>query len=460
MISARSHLLPLNGNKGLLILMVFFTWMGCSARTIPIRTLSTTSEAILDTLPAPGRVDTAQWQILDPFDKGQPEVAEEVPVDTLPLVEKMHYRIACLFPLYSAIDPESNENLLRMAHFSMGARLASTDIRGSKKQYTVDVLDVEKYKNRLEKWVKGDSLSDYDVILGPYKTEDIRILTQALKDNDTWIFSPWNTNASLLNDNPNLVQLRPGIEAHLESIATDIAQNYPGAKTYVVCGNKDSREKGYYTFLKNTQPFVSDRLMQNRLELLLADGQTGSLDSLRLKTAYSEESHNVYVLPYWANHNFVLKFLQNMGPFIAEKSNVTIYGLSQWLSFPQLSMDYYERFNIRLCVHGYYNMFTSQELLFKRRFFETYSTIPLEDAYHGYEVMTLLFTILEKNLLEHTVLLQQQPLSPFLYPYQFRTPSPTDNAAPSDNRLHGIENRSTYIVQLQNDRFVRVSSHE
>lgn len=458
MISAQSHLLPLNGSKGFLILLVFFC-MGCSARTLPVLSNSMVDRVESDTIPIPVRIDTAHWQVLDPFEKELPVVSKEEQVDSIPVGEKSHYKIACLFPLYSAIDPETNENLLKMAHFAMGARLASADMRFAKKQYTIDVFDIERYKNRVEKWVKSDTLKSYDVILGPYKTEDVRALSQSLKGSEAWIFSPWNTNSSLLNDQPHLIQLRPGIEAHLESIAADIALNFPGAKTYVVCGNKDSREKGYYTYLKNTKPFLSDRLMQNRLELLLADGQTGSLDSLRLKTAYNEESHNVYILPYWADHNFILKFLQNMGPFIAGKSNVTIYGLSQWLSFPQLSMDYYERFNIRLCVHGYYNMYTKQELQFKRRFFETYNTIPLEDAYHGYEVMTLLFSILEKNLLTRSDFLLAQTLSPFLYSYDLRSYSP-DNAPAPNNGQHGLENRSTYIVQLQNDRFVRVNAHE
>lgn len=458
MISAQSPLLPLNGSKSFLIVMVFFC-MGCSARTLPVMSNRIVSDMNADTLPVPVHMDTTNWQILDSFKKEQSLVSQEVKVDSLPMVEKMEYKIACLFPLYSAIDPESNENLLKMAHFAMGARLAGSDKRETKKQYQIDVLDVEKYKNRLEKWVKSDSLSAYDVILGPYKTEDLRILTQALKGRETWIFSPWNTNSSLLDENPHLVQLKPGIEAHLETIAEDIALHFPGANTYVVCGNKDNREKGYYTYLKNTLPFTSNRLMQHRLELLVADGQTGSLDSLTLKTAYNEEAHNVYVLPYWADHTFVMKFLQNMGPFIAEKPNVTIYGLSQWLSFPQLSMDYYERFNIRLCVHGYYNMFTNQEIQFKRRFFETYNTVPLEDAYHGYEVITLLFSIMEKNLLTRTGFLLSQTLTPFIYSYDFRTYSP-DNVPSSESQQHGLENRSTFIVQLQNDRFVRVNAHE
>jgi hypothetical protein len=457
MILVPNRLLLLSGNKCIWLLLSSF--LAFVAKATPLNGVFSLEKSsfLVDTIPAVLKVDTAVWKVVDTF--SQKKVIQDSVADAPPskkLTSRTKLKMACLVPLYSSVNPESNNNLLRMTHFTLGARLAAKECKTCKTTIDVDVLDIEKYKNRIDRLVSGDSLLSYDIIVGPYKTEDIKKLLDAKPLKNAFVFSPWNAQSSLLQGNPNLIQLKPGVEAHLDAIAKDIVENFPSAKTYVVCGKQDKREIAYFDYLKQNPDIKSQKLLNNRMELLLIDGKTGSLDTLALKNAFNEEMHHIYILPYWADHSFILKFLQNMGPFIAEKPNITIYGLPQWLSFPQITMDMYERFRIRLSVHGYYGSGDDKELSFKKMFFESYQTIPLEDAYYGYEVFNLIFSAIEKSLLSRETLLKTA-LNPFIYEYSFIESAPEKL---TNGSLNGLENRSTFIMEFQRDHFQKVPLHD
>ncbi len=456
MILAQNHLLLLSGNKCIWLFFCFFLALVANATSLESTYLTQVVPKQVDTIPTVLKIDTVSWKVIDTFSHKKVQDSTVDISSSKKVMAKNRLKMACLIPLYSSMNPESNNNLLRMTHFAMGARLAAKDCKSCKTTIDVDVLDIEKFKNRMDKWVTSDSLSSYDIIVGPYKTEDIKKVLNHKSSESTLIFSPWNAQASLLQSNPNLIQLKPGVEAHLDAIAKDIAQNFSSAKTYVVCGKQDKREIGYFDYLKQNPEIKSQKLLSNRMELLLIDGKIGSLDTISLKNAYNEDMHHVYILPYWADHAFILKFFQNMGPFIAEKPNITIYGLSQWLSFPQITMDMYERFRIRLSVHGYYGSGDEKLMAFKKMFFESYQTIPLEDAYYGYEVFNLIFSTVEKYPFTRETFLNTT-FSPFNYEYSFRSAL---SEKLTNSSLNGLENRSTSIIEFKGDRFQKVSLHD
>lgn len=462
MILARNRHQLLNGNN---FLLAGFLILSLSCHTALRSKDSQISTQKKETPPEHKKtpvepMDTVQWTIKD-----KPKTDTKIPVEKELLQNsteidrtiselKSIYKVLFLVPQYSNLKPESNENLTRMAHFTMGSKMAISDFPKLKTTIEIDLFDIELYKNRMQNLIKNDSLDHYDAFVGPYKTEDIKLLQEFTKGKNKWIFSPWNTNNSLLMDEPNYVQLKPGIEAHCESISKHISEHYPKVKTYVVCEKSDEREQGYFQFFKNSQHFRSNKLLAARLELLLVDGESGLLESKSLSEAYKEDLHNIYIIPYWANHTFVLKFLESMGPYLLDKSNVTVYGLPQWLHFQQIQMELYDRYNIRLSAHAYYNTAEFAEGNFRKRFFEAYNTIPLEDAFYGYELTYWLIQTINQNGLNSKGMNNVFTDLPF-YPMDLREYiAPGSSPRDVHKQINGFENRYTYMIKLQNYRFV------
>jgi hypothetical protein len=117
-------------------------------------------------------------------------------------------------------------------------------------------------------------------------------------------------------------------------------------------------------------------------------------------------------------------------------------------------MDMYERYNIRLSAHGYYNTAETEEARFRKRFFETYNTIPLEDAFYGYELTYWLIQTINQYGLHGNAMNRVFSDLPF-HPMDFREYI-APGTSPSDRhrQINGFENRYTYMIQLQNYRFV------
>lgn len=411
-------------------------------------------------------MDTATWTIKtdsaqtkwnrEERIKEDPKASIPKPEENKKTVKKKDYKVALLMPLFVNHDPDKSEHLLRMRHFVFGARLASQQFKPQNCNIEIQVFDVESTKNRFGRLIAKDSLKDFDAFVGPFKTQDIRDLLNYIGDKPQWVFSPWNTNNQLLETPSNYVQLKPGIEAHFYHIARDIAEKYPNARTFVVCEKDDLREQGYFELFQKAVAFKNNKLLSNRLELLLLDGKKGTLDSIALKKAYDEHLHNVYILPYWSDHQFIVKFLQVMGQYIAEKSNVTLYGLPQWLQFPQISMDMYERYNIRVSAHAYYDTSRDRESKFRKWFFDIYGTIPFEDAYYGFDIFTWLLQFIDLYGLDReqmsNVFIEGlfHPLD--LRPYRRRGEPISDRF----EQKYGFENYYTQMIMLENYRFVSV----
>jgi ABC-type branched-subunit amino acid transport system substrate-binding protein len=459
MIYPRNHLQRLNGNSWLVLAACISLLLSCSRKPITVILSKPEPSQMQDTIPAYGKMDTIQWTKIEPeITKDTLKSPKDLTEDQLKekLLKKDTIRVALLVPMYSKSDPESNENLLKMHHFALGAKMATKETRNTNTKFYFTLYDIESNKNKLEDLLRKDSLINYDIIVGPYKTDDIKKVIEYAKKNDQWVISPWNTSSNFLQLYRQYIQIKPGLEAHLEAISQDIATHFPSSKPYVVCGKNDKREQGYFQRIKQSAAIQENKLLGHRLQLLIADGHTGYLDTLILKNAYDSIMHNIYILPYWSDHQFVLKFFQAMGPYIAEQSNVTIYGLPQWLNFQELSLDLYERFNVRISAHAFYGVNEPDSRQFRRRFFQTYQTVPLEDAYHAYDLTQWIIQTFDNKKLSAASLIGKNTFNQ-LFPVNLQH-APSEFGSSDSNP--GFENKATYILKFDGGRFSRVESME
>jgi hypothetical protein len=397
-------------------------------------------------------MDTITWTEYkeSEFTPIKPEEKKEI----IAPVAKDNYRIGVFVPLYANRKVDENENINRMMHFVYGMKLSSENIKKGKPNIKFEIYDVELYSGRIANMIEKDSLAGLDAFIGPFKTEDLKLLSEYCKDNKKMLLSPWNPSSTITLDNPYYLQFKPGIDAHCENIAADIVSEFSGQQIYVVTAAKDLREQSYFEYFEKSVSFQKHDKVLRQLSLLKIPSTEGRLDTTLIKNTMLNKKDVTYIIPYWSDPIFISKFLQAVSPFVSEDVRIKVYGFPHWMQFDQINYELYERLNIHLSTSSFFEPQDPAVLTFRNRFFDRYGMIPFEDAFYGSDIAVWMTERLARNELFTNLLTKDYKASLFapikLYPKVLGADS---SQSDRHHKIDWVENRSLQIVRLKDYYF-------
>ncbi len=411
MISVQNHLRLLSGNRILLLFFSVLMLSSCglfksSTKTVSERKTPVKKEKQEKKEKEVEPIEPIEWIIVDDevvFDDGKLEddVKDAIPSDLL----KSHYEISVLCPLYSSRSglAQKNENVLRMVHFMQGMELASNRINIGEPTIKVNFIDIESKPSRLQQLLKENYFDNIDVIIGPYKTDDLALVVDYAKSENKIVISPWNTNQSISNDYSNYIQWKPGLSTHCEYQMQYISDNYRYENIIFISNNDTSEDGDALEMYFETTPFK----MNFRDEKPLVwpyfkeiEEERGS--SQRFKSILSTSKTNVIVMPFWNDLEKVNSFLTQLRTARNKNHDIVILGFPQWIDNEVVDFTFFHDFNILISYNYHIDENNDDVLQFKREFLDNYHTTPTTEAYRASDILQFLSYQLSKKGLYFT----------------------------------------------------------
>ncbi len=379
MILALNRLQPLSGNKYFyLIFVCILLASSCVSKKKVVKTPTKPKPSTNTNTPSnegTKKVEEVQWTFADEND--HPPIGSKKVITT---ATKEQYNIALLIPFNARtatgnklIEKGTIEN--RFIQFYTGMKMAFDEYSGSSSMQ-IDVYDSS------DGAMSTNTLSQADVIIGPYDKTKIKNAALVAKENDAVLISPWQASKRIAQKNPNYVQLKPNLEDHYYAIAEDALDHFSTENVYLLGREKTTDKARFKYFQEFAANYKSREAFQ---ELLISDDSLKYGETVFDSTLFEKDI--ALIIPNWksADESFVYSCMRRLR---VEKSTqkVTVYGMPIMAESDKMNYDLYLNLNATVAQSRFFDKNNSFVKQFRSRYFNLYNTLPGKDACEGYDI--------------------------------------------------------------------------
>ncbi len=398
MTSAANLLPPLNGNKILtgLLILACVGW-ACSAPKSAVKPESIpekkTEKADIGQKPVL-KVDTVHWTEKKMDAPATIDQNNQVKVPPTNIRKKVQatsgrrsdsvYQILTLLPFVSTeVDTAATRlspQMLRYIHFYAGMEMAVTDF-GSKLNHPVEIkVRTAADSSDLNTILKESERNLPHLILGPQKPDLIKMAAEWAQQNDVNLISPWVSSSTLVEGNPNYIQVKPSLIAHYKYINDYVRRAYPVDHITLVLRDDEAGKDQYFNDTSRYHQKMEVRILK---ELDLATSNEPIITGL-----LRPEGTTVFVLPMGSTRDetFVYHFLRRVASE-KELKDVVVFGMSKWLEMKSDVIDLLHSQQVRMSASNFADPDLYEIRSFKKRYFDRYREFPSEDVLEGYDLM-------------------------------------------------------------------------
>jgi len=179
--------------------------------------------------------------------------------------------------------PNLYENSLWAINFYAGAKMAMEVLDDEGVSLNVSVLDTRASAAYVSSLIQTKSdIRNANLIIGPYRRDNIKQLAQYAKDNEITLVSPQGTGSHLSEKNPNYVQVNPTLKTHCEAVMDDVLKHYD-PKNIVLVTKSNPSEKARLKYFYDAyiqRVGKADTVMLR--ELIIADSESAELKDMDL----------------------------------------------------------------------------------------------------------------------------------------------------------------------------------
>lgn len=259
--------------------------------------------------------------------------------------------------------------------FYEGALLAIDSLRKSGMKvnvwvYDVDDLDSGKTSTILAK----PEFSNMDLIIGPFSPGPFDEVAEFANAHHIGIISPVSTANRVLFKNPMAVKSVPSVGTQMEQLAQHISKDRKDENVILVTSGLLKEQKTCNSF--------SDEM--NRLRVL------DLKDSIRVNQGFSgiesklvKDKMNVLVIPS-TSQPFVTDLIRNLYG-LAEKYQITVYGMPAWMDYDNLDFEYLEALHFHFAAPYFVDYETPATKRFVLRYRSVYGGDPTSFSFAGYD---------------------------------------------------------------------------
>lgn len=315
----------------------------------------------------------------------------------LPPANGSTHNIAIVLPFLAQGSQQStlDENSLWAVHFYAGASLAYQDLQHDGVSLNVAVLDSDGSASRLKNLMNGADLQKADIIIGPYKRENVTILEGFTKTRNKALVVPYSASMGMAFGNPGYIQVNPSLKTHCEAIVRHARSHYNTEDIVLVARNKDE-EQSRLAYFQDANALLSGSHEKAHFREYIISNAAGEVRENEINSYIRPGKTNVFIVPSWSNEGFIYSLLRYLMVKQSQGEEIIVYGMPQWMEFEQIDFDFYEKLHIHVSSASYLSPDDERVRQFNQKFFNTFGTIPNDEAILGYDVMLYFGKMLDK----------------------------------------------------------------
>ena len=348
----------------------------------------------------PGSLDTVEFK-KNPTDKFPPITSDGKPMvntndgqnSSGEGILKDQYNVTMMLPFVTNRFNYSDSEIYSRSEWALqyygGAKIAFDKLQSEGVRLNVNMLDTEGSESTVRNQLANNAdLQNADLIIGPYRSVNVRQAATFAKQNNKIIVSPYSAAARLSDDNPFLVQVNPSLEVHCEAITRHIMARHRADEVVLVVRDKPE-EIARLKYFQDANRNISGDANAPRFKEFIVEESTGYAD-VGINEYVNQGRTTVFVIPSWANEVFVSSILRQINIAMKTYDRVIVYGMPQWMEYEKIDYAYFEKLNVHVSSSFFVDKYSQEARSFRERFFNRFGTLPNDEAYLGYDV-TLYF---------------------------------------------------------------------
>lgn len=392
MISVLNHLLPLNGNKQIiyLLLPVFFVLFSCNA------TKTTTTTTVVVPVVKPDVPVPIEDTVVIP-----PVIVEEPVVkDTIKPIEiKKDYKIAVMLPFnvdmynFNPFDLQEvnfNKASAMSIEFYQGFQLALDAIQTSEINAEIYVFDTKNDENAVKKILNSAPFPKVDLIIGPVYNKNLRIAAEFAKKNKIPLISPLSSSSSITENNTYYYTANGTADAHHEALMKHIQQSYPN-DTLIIIHDNTPDERAVINNIKkiNTDFYSESPTYIHEIEASIDDGLRN------IKSQFDSLSTHLVLIP--SNNEMYTTYVLSQLAQIKTYYPSIVFGMPNWNKFNNINYDYFEWMKVHLTESYWINESNLDVINFEQAYYIHNHIKPSEFAFQGYDLANYVLAYIAHN---------------------------------------------------------------
>jgi hypothetical protein len=476
MISVPNHRLPLNGNNVLLLFLTLVLFGSCDLfRKLPDDgrvyddddidviqgpvTVDPETGDYQDVTTLVEKMDTIRWVELSP--ERFPPITSLTPFQDpnnenpdLIVDPKAEYRMALLLPFmtnrYSAENPEFYSTSEWAMHYYGGFQLGMEDLASEEISLIVDVIDTKASEQEINQLIQyNNKLRKADVILGPYRSVNVRAVSDFAKQNGKIIISPYSAAGGLSREYPDFIQVNPSLESHCESIMEHALRSHTADQIVLVVRDKPDETTRLEIF-QTAHNVLGDPQDTSSLREYLVPNDPTKFNEMDLTPLLDPEQETVFIVPSWSNETFIHSFLRQLKIAATDMGGVVVYGMPKWKEYDRvIDYDLYEDLNVHISSSFYVDKYAPEVQDLTQRFFDRFGTIPEEEAFIGYESGKYFVRMLKKYGKDFPRYLEENDRELLYSQFQFRRAWDDGDPVPGDYNRKPDRYENTFVHILK-----------
>ena len=164
---------------------------------------------------------------------------------------KRRYKVALMVPLYlyevNGLEV-SKDNLPRLqkarslsfVQFYEGFMMAVEELEEAGLKLDLTVIDVTDNVSTAENALSQIRGEDLDLIVGPFFSKSFAVVEEYAKEHNIVVVNPLSTRESIVEDNPNVVKVKPSMIGQILTISNLLKNRYYDANVFIVSKERNA----------------------------------------------------------------------------------------------------------------------------------------------------------------------------------------------------------------------------
>jgi ABC-type branched-subunit amino acid transport system substrate-binding protein len=371
------------------------------------------------------------------------------------------YNVSVVLPFlsdrYSSIDKRIPPNSTWALQFYNGMEMAFDELSEQGVALNVSVMDSEASEQQVNDLVRTNrDLNQAHLVIGPYLRNNASILANKMRTTGGVLVSPHSASGNVSAQNPNYVQVKPTLVSHCQAIMRHVLSDHT-ADQIVLVGMNTEEEIARFDYFQREYERLNGLQQTEPLRRLTIDTTRLDMQTTSLKQWFSYDKETVFIVPSWSKESFINSFLRKLDLESTQYQRVKVYGMPQWMDYDRIDFDYYEKLNVHISSSVFIDDLDPDTRAFKRRYYDRYGEIPLEEAFIGYDATRYFGDMLNKYGTKFQLQLEQHPQQLMHTEFDFQriiVPTTTGVEFPQVERW---ENKYVNILKFENYRFTKAN---
>jgi len=378
-------------------------------------------------------------------------------------VQLEKYRMALLLPFLSnRTNPDAEEIDNSVTNWSLqfyaGAKMALQELgQDNKVSLEVSVMDTEGSPQRVQNLLGSRvEMTNANVIIGPYRRENIRLVADFAKQQGALHISPYSAATNLTSENANFVQVSPSLETHCENLLQHARNEFEPEEIVLVARNIPIEKKCIATLQKEHFNILETSYADSLATLIAPQDPTDFLE-MDISSYFEAEEKLAFIVPSWADESFIYSFLRKIDlERDDETQQVVVYGLPQWMNFENIDFEYYEKLNVRVSSNSFVDKADERVKTFQRNYYDKYGKIPEDEAFLGYDLILYLGQMLAEYGTGFMEVPKEQQMIDLMHAkFNFQPVLQNSPNSVELNLIDRYENKYVNILEFNNYAFER-----